>query len=148
MDRLWLEGADGRRRFLDRMVLSFEPAHAEAVLAYEKAMRERNRLLKDQIRDPGWYQAIEALMAEAGAQVAHHRRVAVARLMQAQAGAGTAFSAADLAIPHADSGGGEGGEALGRAFFGGGGREKAEGGPPGGSPSGGGSGRARRGVGG
>jgi DNA replication and repair protein RecF len=23
MDRLWIEGADGRRRFLDRMTLSF-----------------------------------------------------------------------------------------------------------------------------
>ncbi|MDG2340134.1 MAG: AAA family ATPase, partial [Paracoccaceae bacterium] len=41
MDRLWIEGADGRRRFLDRIALSFEPRHAEASLAYEKAMRER-----------------------------------------------------------------------------------------------------------
>ncbi|HFQ15770.1 MAG TPA: DNA replication and repair protein RecF, partial [Rhodobacteraceae bacterium] len=31
MDRLWLEGAEGRRRFLDRVAMSFEPAHAEAV---------------------------------------------------------------------------------------------------------------------
>ncbi len=30
MDRLWIEGADGRRRFLDRMTLSFEPGHADA----------------------------------------------------------------------------------------------------------------------
>lgn len=127
MDRLWLEGADGRRRFLDRMVLSFEPAHAEAVLAYEKAMRERNRLLKDQIRDPGWYQAIEAQMAEAGAQVASHRRVAVARLMQAQAGAETAFPAADLAITYPDSDGEEAAEALVRAFAEGRGRDMAAG---------------------
>ncbi|RME16194.1 MAG: DNA replication and repair protein RecF, partial [Alphaproteobacteria bacterium] len=55
MDRLWVEGAEGRRRFLDRMALSFEPAHAEAVLTYEKAMRERNRLLKDGARDGHWY---------------------------------------------------------------------------------------------
>ncbi|MCX8508013.1 MAG: AAA family ATPase, partial [Rhodobacteraceae bacterium] len=81
MDRLWLEGADGRRRFLDRMVLSFEPAHAEVVLAYEKAMRERNRLLKDQVRDPGWYQALEAQMARAGARLAAHRRAVLARLV-------------------------------------------------------------------
>ncbi len=127
MDRLWLEGADGRRRFLDRMVLSFEPAHAEVVLAYEKAMRERNRLLKDQIRDPGWYQAIEAQMAEAGARVAHHRRVAVARLMQAQAGAETAFPAADLAITYPDSGGEEVSDALAQAFAEGRGRDMAAG---------------------
>jgi len=75
MDRLWIEGAEGRRRFLDRATLSFEPTHAEAVLSYEKAMRERNRLLKDMVRDPHWYAAIEAQMADAGAQI-HCNRMA------------------------------------------------------------------------
>ena len=36
MDRLWIEGAEGRRRFLDRLTLSFTPSHAESVLLYEK----------------------------------------------------------------------------------------------------------------
>lgn len=36
MDRLWIEGPEGRRRFLDRMTMSFEPDHAEAVLTYER----------------------------------------------------------------------------------------------------------------
>ncbi|MFW5655900.1 MAG: AAA family ATPase, partial [Roseicyclus sp.] len=63
-DRLWIEGADGRRRFLDRLTLSFLPDHAEATLSYEKAMRERNRLLRDQVRDPAWYRALEGQMAE------------------------------------------------------------------------------------
>ena len=40
MDRLWIEGAEGRRRFLDRMTLSFFPDHAQAALDYEKAMPE------------------------------------------------------------------------------------------------------------
>ena len=39
MDRIWIEGAEGRRRFLDRMTLSFDPNHGEQVLLYEKAMR-------------------------------------------------------------------------------------------------------------
>jgi DNA replication and repair protein RecF len=67
MDRLWIEGAEGRRRFLDRMALSFFPDHAEATLAYEKAMRDRNRLLKDQVSDAHWYAALEGQMAQAGA---------------------------------------------------------------------------------
>lgn len=98
MDRLWIEGAEGRRRFLDRMVLSFVPAHAEAALAYEKAMRERNRLLKDEVRDPGWYGALEAQMAEAGAALWSNRRLALARLAAAQAGSETAFPAATLSL--------------------------------------------------
>lgn len=98
MDRLWIEGAEGRRRFLDRMVLSFEPAHAEVSLAYDKAMRERNRLLKDQLRDGAWFDALEAQMAQSGAQI-HANRVAVlARLGRAQEGAQTVFPAADLAL--------------------------------------------------
>ena len=102
MDRLWLEGADGRRRFLDRATLSFEPAHAEAVLTYEKAMRERNRLLKDQVRDPHWYSALESQMAEAGAQIHRGRAGAVQRLSEAQQDAETAFPAADLSLIHPD----------------------------------------------
>lgn len=96
MDRLWIEGAEGRRRFLDRMVLSLEPAHAEAVLAYEKAMRERNRLLKDQTRDAGWYSALETQMAEAGHRIHTARLRTLAEVQEAQAAAQTAFPAAEL----------------------------------------------------
>ncbi len=107
MDRLWLEGAEGRRRFLDRMVLSFRPDHAEAVLAYDKAMRERNRLLKDQVRDPAWYGALERQMAESGALVAAHRRAVLGRLAMAQAAGNTAFPVADLSIHYPESEGPE-----------------------------------------
>jgi len=106
MDRLWVEGADGRRRFLDRMTLSFEPGHAEAVLIYEKAMRDRNRLLKDMVRDASWYDALEARMAEAGAVIQANRSAALTRIAAAQDGAETAFPVADLEItgPDAETG--------------------------------------------
>ena len=100
MDRLWTEGAEGRRRFLDRIALSFAPDHAEAALAYDKAMRERNRLLKEQVADPHWYGALEARMAEAAALLEANRAAALARIAVAQAGAETAFPRADLAILH------------------------------------------------
>ena len=98
MDRLWIEAAEGRRRFLDRMTLSFAPDHAEAVIAYEKAMRDRNRLLKDQVADPHWYGALEAHMAASGAQIAANRALTVARLLAAQEGAETVFPRAGLEI--------------------------------------------------
>jgi DNA replication and repair protein RecF len=44
-------GRTGGGGFSTGWTMSFLPGHAEAVLAYEKAMRERNRLLKDQVRD-------------------------------------------------------------------------------------------------
>lgn len=103
MDRLWIEGAEGRRRFLDRMTLSFEPDHADSSVTYEKAMRERNRLLKDMVREPSWYLALEAQMAEAGVQIDRNRRAALDQLRRAQAGAQTAFPAAELELVHADT---------------------------------------------
>lgn len=105
MDRLWIEAAEGRRRFLDRMTMSFFPAHAEVVLVYEKAMRERNRLLKDHIRDPHWYAALESRMAEAGGQIMANRAAAVARLMQAQDAGASAFPRAQLWVENPDDGG-------------------------------------------
>ncbi len=98
MDRLWIEGAEGRRRFLDRMTMSFAPDHAEAALAYDKAMRERNRLLKDQVRDAHWYHALEWQMAEAGAAIHANRQAALSRIAEAQRGAETAFPAAELEL--------------------------------------------------
>ncbi len=102
MDRLWIEGADGRRRFLDRAVLSLDPSHGEAVLTYEKAMRERNRLLKDMVRDAHWYTALERTMADAGRRITAGRQATLDALMAAQAGAETVFPAADLSLTHAD----------------------------------------------
>ncbi len=98
MDRLWIEGAEGRRRFLDRIALSFDPAHAEASLTYEKAMRERNRLLKEQVRDAHWYAALEGQMAEMGHRIHAARLSALEYLRAAQDKAETAFPSADLEL--------------------------------------------------
>jgi DNA replication and repair protein RecF len=98
MDRLWIEGAEGRRRFLDRLTLSFLPDHAEVSLAYDKAMRERNRLLKDMVREPSWYAALETRMAETGAAIHANRKTALALIEAAQQEAETAFPTASLTL--------------------------------------------------
>ncbi len=104
MDRLWVDAAEGRRRFLDRMALSFEPTHGDVALVYEKAMRERNRLLKDQVRDSRWYGALEHQMADSGFQMVQNRVSTLSRLSAAQSGAQTAFPAAQLDIIYPDGG--------------------------------------------
>jgi DNA replication and repair protein RecF len=97
MDRLWTEAPEGRRRFLDRMAMAFFPDHAEAAVAYEKAMRERNRLLREQARDNAWYLALEAQMAQSGTQITANRRATLARLTEAAA-PGAGFPVADLSL--------------------------------------------------
>lgn len=80
MDRLFQEGTGGRRRFLDRLVYAVDPDHAGRVAAYDHAMRERSRLLRDGVRDVAWLAAIEATMAEKGVAIAAARRALVRRL--------------------------------------------------------------------
>jgi DNA replication and repair protein RecF len=100
MDRLFIEGAGGRRRFLDRLVLGFDPAHARRAGRYETAMRERARLLKLGPRDPMWLDGLENEMAEAGAAMAQARADTAARLnaMLAERGEAGAFPCAQLAV--------------------------------------------------
>lgn len=72
-DRLFLEGAGDRRRFFDRLVFAAEPRHAAHAQAYEKALRERMRLLIEGPADAAWLDALEARMSEAGALMAEAR---------------------------------------------------------------------------
>ena len=98
MDRLFIESASGRRRFLDRLVLGFDASHARAATRYEAAMRERARLLKYGPRDPAWLDGLENEMAEAGLLVARARQAAVERLNGALATRVGAFPAASLTL--------------------------------------------------
>ncbi|QKV19520.1 DNA replication/repair protein RecF [Oricola thermophila] len=71
MDGLFTGPASDRRRFLDRMVLAIDPAHGRRAADYEKAMRQRNRLLEE---PPGsqtdaWLAATEAQVAALGSAI-------------------------------------------------------------------------------
>ena len=105
MDRLFQEGAGGRRRFLDRLVLALEPGHAVHAARYEAAMRARNKLLAEPGgRDEAWLSALEARMAEHGAALAAARAGAVAMLSERLADSPEGpFARAGLAL----DGGGE-----------------------------------------
>jgi DNA replication and repair protein RecF len=83
MDRLFVEGASERRRFLDRLVLAREPAHGSHASRYEAAMRARNKLLAEpEGADPAWLAALEAGMAEHGAALADARTRTVTTLAE------------------------------------------------------------------
>jgi DNA replication and repair protein RecF len=105
MDRLFQEGASGRRRFLDRLVYALEPGHAREVASFETAMASRNRLLAEGRADPAWLAGLEDAMARHAVAVTAARVGLVARLNAALAG-GVAgdFPAAHmtLACPIAD----------------------------------------------
>lgn len=97
MDRLFIEGPSSRRRFLDRLVLGLFPDHSRQVGAYERVMRERNKLLAEQGNraDSAWLSALEARMAE------HGIAAAIARLEFAGQLAGQLDEAEDGPFPKA-----------------------------------------------
>lgn len=98
-DRLFLDGAGGRRRFLDRLVMGFDPSHGTRVNAFEKVLRERNRLLSEDVSDAMWYAAIEEQIAEYGVAMAAARVETIARLKGAiDAAAESAFPKSLLAL--------------------------------------------------
>ncbi|MEJ0068580.1 MAG: DNA replication/repair protein RecF [Pseudomonadota bacterium] len=100
MDRLFIEGASGRRRFFDRLVQGHDPQHAGRLGAYEHAMRERARLLRDGGRSSqgAWLDALEDTMARQAVATAAARRALRDQLAEAVARGIGPFPAADLAL--------------------------------------------------
>ena len=80
MDKLFLESPSHRRRFLDRLILGFDPAHAARVQEYEKAMRNRSKVLKTPNPDPVWLNALEKDIARRAVAIAAARNLITDRL--------------------------------------------------------------------
>lgn len=102
-DRLWAGARSDRLRFFDRLVLAAAPDHAASATAYEKAMRDRQRLLDRAAEggraDPDWLRALESEMAAAGVALAAARLDALARLQdEIDDRPETGFPKADLAL--------------------------------------------------
>lgn len=72
-DRLFLDAASSRRRFIDRMVLTIQPDHATRVGAYERSLRERTAVLRGGQHEPAWLDALERRIAETGTAIAAAR---------------------------------------------------------------------------
>ena len=66
--------ADKRRAFLDRMLEQMDPIYASTLSSYEKALRSRNRLLKDERPNRRSVRAYDAILSKAGAVVGQARQ--------------------------------------------------------------------------
>ena len=99
MDRLFVDSPGGRRRFLDRLVIAFDPDHAGRTAAYDRATRQRARLLRDRaVVDQAWCAALEDIMARYGVALAAARRDLVNRLNADLAQNAGPFPVARLAL--------------------------------------------------
>ncbi|HCL67817.1 MAG TPA: DNA replication/repair protein RecF [Rhizobium sp.] len=100
MDGLFTGPSSDRRRFLDRLVLSLDPAHGRRASDFERAMRSRNRLLSEGRFDPAWLTGLERQMASLGVAMAVARQEMLGLLtaLIAQQAVSSAFPCASLAL--------------------------------------------------
>ncbi|HEY7687678.1 MAG TPA: AAA family ATPase, partial [Dongiaceae bacterium] len=106
MDRLFLDGATQRRKFIDRLVFGLDPDHAKRLAQYEHLLHERSQILRGEAdggrsapgADPAWLAALEQQIAERGIAVAAARRDLIARLTEAMATGTGPFPRAQLRL--------------------------------------------------
>ncbi len=98
-DRIF-SGARGLRlKFFDRLVFSLFPEHAKAVSSYEKAMRQRQKLLDDGGAEPAWLDGLEQQMAQFALVLMQNRNQTMQRLIQEiESSPASAFPKADLEL--------------------------------------------------
>ncbi|MEM6847676.1 MAG: DNA replication/repair protein RecF [Pseudomonadota bacterium] len=85
MDGLFPGPAADRRRFMDRMALALHPDHGRRANAYERAMRQRNKMFEEGANDARWFAATEREMATHGAAIAGARVDMIVKLNGEQA---------------------------------------------------------------
>lgn len=66
--------ADRRRAFVDRILEQVDPIYASTLASYDKALRSRNRLLKDERSDRRSIRAYHGILAKTGSVIGQARR--------------------------------------------------------------------------
>jgi len=100
MDGLFTGPASDRRRFIDRLVLSLDPAHGRRATDFERSMKMRNKLLEEGRYDADWLTSVERQMAGLGVAMLMARSELVSLLLHLgdKDGSGSAFPSADLKV--------------------------------------------------
>lgn len=103
MDRLFIEASSGRRRFMDRIIYGYDPAHAQLLQQYEKVMRDRSKLLRAEQEegrsyDPIWVTMLEKQMANLAVALCSNRLRVMGILEQICRDFKTPFPAPHLSV--------------------------------------------------
>jgi DNA replication and repair protein RecF len=98
MDGIFLDSPAARRRFLDRLVIAFDPAHIGRMSRYEKALRQRAHLLAEQRGDDAWFTALESVLAETAVAVTAARQSLIKALNEEAARGWFGFPGVELLL--------------------------------------------------
>ena len=98
MDGIFLDSPAAHRRFLDRLVIAFDPAHIGRMSRYEKALRQRAHLLTEQRGDDSWFSALESVLAETAVAVTAARQSLIKALNHEASRGWFGFPGAELLL--------------------------------------------------
>jgi len=98
MDGIFLDSPAARRRFIDRLVIAFDPTHIGRMSRYEKALRQRAHLLTEQRGDDSWFSALESILAETAVAVTAARQSLIKALNQEAACGWFGFPGVELLL--------------------------------------------------
>ncbi|MDR2464452.1 MAG: DNA replication/repair protein RecF [Holosporales bacterium] len=85
MDHLFTNPASDRRRFVDKLITSYDPLHAENISIYEKATHQRLKLLKaSSHQDNRWMDALENIIARQNVKISNARITLMNKLIDGQ----------------------------------------------------------------
>lgn len=83
MQQLFIGSSSGRRSFFDQIVNNFFAQHSPHISKYERFMRERLKLLKNQQNDDHWLSALEHNMYNEAGEISDARMKTLGLLNQA-----------------------------------------------------------------
>lgn len=100
MEGLFLGSSSSRRKFLDRIVYSFDSNHAKNIIKYEHYMRQRNKSFAsgDLTLQDSWLGTLEKQMAEAAFKIATAREKVINLMQDVIDSLKTEFPKAELFI--------------------------------------------------
>ena len=75
------EGSEERRRFIDMIISQYDKPYLNTLIQYNKALMQRNSLLRNHNQDASLYEALEMQMAAYGQQIYEKRVVLIDRLI-------------------------------------------------------------------
>lgn len=81
MDRIFIDGAQNRRKLIDRITYNFFPLHLDDILSYEKLVKARLKLLLENQNDM-WLAAIEAQISDLNITIAKRRKYSLDLLLE------------------------------------------------------------------
>lgn len=91
-------GLSQRRFCLNRLVFMVDASYGKNLLLYDRALKERNCLLKNQEKDRQWFVSLEKTLAFQAYEIVHKRQSALHRLMQEMDAHTTPFAKPDLSV--------------------------------------------------